>query len=286
MYSAIIPVYNERDSLEGVLRDLHRVLEALGKPFEIIVVDDGSTDGSGKIAEEAKGVQVLRHLHNKGYGAAIKTGLKQARFDWIVICDADGSYDPAELPKLVKELEGADMVVGARTGPIVHEPLHRALAKWFLRSLASYLAEYPIPDLNSGFRVFRKNLALKYRKILPSGFSLTSTITLAFFTEGLNVKYVPINYQYRVGRSKIRPLKDGFNFVTLILRTITYFKPLKIFLPLAGFLFVSAMFLAYWSIFWYGEFLYRSTLILVVASIQIASLGLIADLIVKKTNFD
>jgi glycosyltransferase involved in cell wall biosynthesis len=228
--SVIIPAYNEAAHVADQIRAVHDVMSSSGWQFEIIVVDDGSTDGTASAAAST-GARVIRHRRNRGYGAALKRGIAAAQFGWMLITDADGTYPASAIPHLLALAEDNDMVVGARTGDIVKIPAARKPAKWFLRALASYLAGQNLPDLNSGLRLMRKDLVERYLHLLPSGFSFTTTITLACACNDHPVEYVPINYLARLGESKIRP-RHAYDFALLILRTIVFFNPLKVFIPL------------------------------------------------------
>lgn len=228
--SVVIPAFNEVGHIADQIRSVRQVMEKTGWQFEIIVVDDGSSDGTGQRAV-AEGVRVLRHRRNCGYGAALKRGIDAASYDWIFITDADGTYPSEAIPDLFAEADGSEMVVGARIGQTVQIPRLRRPAKWFLNRLASYLAGQYLPDLNSGFRLMRKDLVAAYRYLLPSGFSFTTTITLAAVCNDHQVVYVPINYYARLGESKIRPL-HAYDFTLLVLRTIVFFNPLKVFIPM------------------------------------------------------
>lgn len=279
--SVVIPAYNEEDGISKVIEELKLVLDDAKQPYEIIAVDDGSTDNTAKIVEKIENTKLIQHVYNKGYGAALKTGIKSAGGDFILITDADGSYPAKAVPRLLEQVEQYDMVVGARTGKDVNIQLYRKPAKWFLSRLANYLSGTKIPDLNSGMRIFRKETAMKFFDILPSGFSFTTTITLAYLSNDYNIKYEPIDYYERTGKSKIRPLRDGLNFIMLIVRTITYFNPLKVFLPVSIVLFA----------FGFGVLLYQLIILrnvgelsvmLILAAFQIGFLGLLADLIVRK----
>lgn len=238
--SIIVPAYNEEEGIGQVLEQLCEVMRMSGWEYEILVVDDGSEDKTGDVASQYKDVTVLRHRKNRGYGAALKAGISKARAETIVIIDADGSYPSESIPLLLKQAEGYDMVVGARTTSINHTPLVRKPAKWFLRVLASYLAGQRLPDVNSGLRVMRKRLVQRFSHVLPSGFSFTTSITLALLCNDYLVHYQPIDYYPRKGRSKIRA-RDAYDFFLLILRTIVYFSPLRVFMPLGGLLFLSAV---------------------------------------------
>ena len=279
MISVVIPAHNEEKAIGAVLDELIVALE--GQAYEIIVVDDGSTDNTVKIVQENKIIKLIQHPQNMGYGAAIKTGIKNATNDLILIIDGDGSYPVKAIPELLKEADEYDMVVGARTGKEVKIQLYRKPAKWFLSMLANYLSGTKIPDLNSGMRIFRKEDVLKFFNILPSSFSFTTTLTLAYLSNDYNVKYVPIDYHERMGQSKIKPFRDGFNFIMLIVRTITYFNPLKVFLPISIALFVFGF-----AILLYEGIVLRNVadlpVMLILAAFQIGFMGLLADLIVRR----
>ena len=278
--SVVIPAYNEEGGLADVVNGLRAIMMGTGRPFEIIIVDDGSEDGTLAVAR-GLGVTVVTHPVNRGYGWALKTGIRAASGEHILICDGDGTYPPESIPGLLAHADEHDMVVAARTGESVEIPIFRRLAKGILRRLAIYLSESEIPDLNSGLRVFRREAAMAYFSILPSGFSFTTTITLAMLCNEGSVVYIPINYAKRRGRSKIRPLRDTMNFLILIMRTILYFNPLRIFLPVS--LIIGACFavsLAYDLIVL--KDLTEKTLIFMFGAIQLMAIGVLADLITKR----
>ena len=280
--SIVVPAYNEEQAIGSVLTQMKRVMDASGLGYEIIVVDDGSSDGTARVATGHDGVTVLRHPSNRGYGAALKTGIRHAWFDLICITDADGTYPNERIPDLVQQMEGCDMVVGARTGPNVAVPMIRRPAKWLLNRLADYLAQSDIPDLNSGLRVFRKDVALEFWRVLPRGFSFTTTITLALLTNDYIIKFVPIDYHPRTGRSKIRPVQDTLNFTSLIVRTVLYFAPLRVFIPLSlGLLLLGIISLIYRTVA--GGGLAVTTMVIFLAALQMAAVGLLADMIDKRS---
>lgn len=275
----VVPAYNEEGGIGPVLEELAR----LDPSWEVIVVDDGSTDRTAEIAEST-GVRVIRHRTNLGYGASLKNGIAHARAPHIVITDADGTYPNERIPELVSLLDRYHMVVGARTGLRVNIPLIRRPAKWMLNQLANYLSETRIPDLNSGLRAFRRSEVQRFLHMLPSGFSFTTTITMAFHVNDLFVHYVPIDYHRRAGRSKIRPIQDTVNFFSLILRTVLYFRPLKIFIPAALFLFLAAVGVFFYSWLWTPRIMDASVAIISMTAVQMAAIGLLADLIDKRSG--
>jgi glycosyltransferase involved in cell wall biosynthesis len=284
----VVPAYNEEHGIEGVVQRLSGL--RLGVPVEIVVVDDGSSDGTAsaleRIAPRYPMLRVIRHPVNKGYGAALKTGFARAGHDVVVITDADGTYPEDRIAELLACIDdGADMAVGARTGEEVHIPLVRRPAKAFLKALASYLAGTPIPDLNSGLRAMRRDLVLAYRPILPQGFSFTTTITLAALTNDHRVDYVSINYKKRAGSSKIRPIRDTLGFTALIIRTVIYFNPLKVFYPTAfvtGLLVLASLYRDYFVHANPG--LSVRTLLVCTLLMIVLSVGLLADLIEKRSR--
>lgn len=279
--TVIVPAYDEAEGIAQVLGELDTALRESGLAYEVLVVDDGSTDATAAIAER-QGQRVLRHGINRGYGAALKTGVRAARGEWIAITDSDGTYPNHRIPELAAMMRDWDMVVGARTGDQVRVPLARRPAKWALTALANLLVDTRIPDLNSGLRVFRRDLAQRFAPILPDGFSFTTTITLAMLSEGHRVTFVPIDYRARRGRSKIRPLYDTLNFLQLIVRTVLYFNPLKVFLPLSLFFFLAGATVALVSTLAFGKLLDVTTIVLVVTGVQILMLGMLADLVDKR----
>jgi glycosyltransferase involved in cell wall biosynthesis len=281
--SIIVPAFNEVGIIGQVLDTIIHQMSANGAQYELIVVDDGSTDGTGEVVE-AKGVRAVRHDYNRGYGSALKTGIRQSRYPLIAIIDADGTYPADVLHQLVACMDQYDMAVGSRTGEHVRIPFLRRPAKWFLKKLADYLSGFNIPDLNSGLRVFRRELAERFFGIFPDGFSFTTTITLAALTNGYRVRFLPINYYRRTeGRSTIRPMRDFLGFILLIIRLIVYFKPLNVFLPVSVMLLVIGMTKGAVDYFHQHHFGVASA-IAVLAALQIAFMGLLADLIMRRTH--
>ena len=279
----VIPAYNESKGIRPVIERLQKAL--VGAPFtwELLIVDDGSSDDTSRIVKEMD-VRVVRHDTNRGYGAALKTGLRTLESEWFAIIDADGTYPEEELIHIAEYREDHDMVIGARTGASVHIPLVRRPAKAFMRKLASYVAGIPIPDLNSGLRIMRRTIVEKFVHLLPDGFSFTTTISLAMLTDGYRVKYVPIDYHHRKGKSKIRPIYDTLNFISLILRVAIYFRPFKFFVPVAIVLMMAGVGVLFGSWYWAGKIMDSTSTILVMTGVQVFITGLIAELIVRRSQ--
>lgn len=276
--SVVVPAYNEAGGIRPTLRELRSVMEGLDRPWELIVVDDGSTDGTGEMAAE-EGATVIRVVRNRGYGAALKAGIARAAHDVIVITDADGTYPASAIPDLLGHADDFEMVVGARVGADVNIPLVRRPAKWFLGKLASYLAGQKIPDLNSGLRVVHRSLVNRFLHLLPSGFSFTTTITLAALSNDALVEYRPIDYHPRVGDSKIRS-RHAFDFLMLILRTIVFFNPLKVFLPAGMILFLVGFAKFLWDLIMVGNF--SETVVMgFLGAVIVWCVGLLSDQIAR-----
>jgi len=275
----IIPAYNEERGIENVLKSLEKFFSN----YEVMVVDDGSDDSTPEKVEKYPEVKLIKHPVNRGYGAAIKTGIKNALSDIIIIIDADATYPSDRIPDLMKRYQqgNVDMVVGSRTGENVKIPFLRKPAKWFIKKLADYLSGEDIPDINSGLRLIKKDLVNKFNKILPEGFSFTMTITLSLLTNGYSVEYIPIDYHKRKGKSKLRPLRDTYGFLKLIVRTVLYFQPLKVFMPLSFLFFLVGFILLIYRIFIAEAFVTTIT-ILFMAAFQLFIVGLLADLIDKR----
>ena len=228
--SLIIPSYNEELSIAEVIAEYQEHLEKCDLPFEIIVVDDGSKDRTAEIALHA-GARVIRHRRNRGVGAARKTGVRDAKWNAILMTDGDGTYPADQVPEMVKHLQYSDMVIGARGEEQGTFRLLRWAVKRCIRKFACYLAGSEIPDLNSGLRIFYKDLALRFFYLLPDGHSWVSTITLCSLTNGFRVDFIPIEYRRRIGKSKFHPVRDTYQYFLTVVRTVTYFSPLRVFMP-------------------------------------------------------
>ena len=282
--SLVLPVYNEEEALEGDLRAALEALRATDWEWEIVVVDDGSTDRSPEIAASFPEARLIRHPYNMGGGQARTTGIRSATGEVVVISDADGTYPMRDIPRLVEAMDGCEMVVGARTKEAGTLKFLRVPAKFFIRKLAEFISGARIPDLNSGMRAIRRDTALPYLHMLPNGHSWVSTITLAFLNNGHPVKYVPIDYYPRKGRSTFHPVKDTGSYLMTIFRTITWFSPLKIFLPLGLLLLLTGLGKMIADIVRYSWHIAPSTVILLLGGLQVLVLGLIADMIAKRSS--
>jgi glycosyltransferase involved in cell wall biosynthesis len=274
--SVVIPAFNEEKAIGQTVAEVHDSLSNLPLDFEIIVVDDGSTDGT-RAAAEKSGAKVITSDENRGYGAALKTGITAGTSTYVAIIDADGTYPASGIPHMLELARTADMVVAARDASMTNVPWIRRPAKLILSKFANFLAQRKIPDLNSGLRVFRRTSLVRFLPLLPSGFSFTTTITLCMICSELRVKYVPIDYRRRIGRSSMRAT-DFLNFLLLVLRAIVLFNPLRVFLPIGAVLFVLGAIKLVYDIFTV-ENLSESAVLGVLGAIMIWTFGLLADMI-------
>ena len=277
-----MPAYNEGETIALVLANLKNELN--GKlTHEIIVVNDGSNDNSRQILEKIPYIKLINHTRNTGYGSALKTGIKKSQYDWILTFDSDGSHPPHQIMDLVKFCDNHDLIIGARTGGQSYDTFFRKTGRKIVTKFAQYISGEKIEDINSGFRIFKKELPQKFWPLLPDGFSFSSTSTVASHVSRYPVKYVSINATKRAGgKSTIRPAHDFAGFMSLITKIAIYFKPLKVFIPISIFLFVSAVSVLVIGWFFFGGVLDITFAILIMASIQSLIFGLIAEMIVKR----
>ena len=268
--TVLIPACNERASIEQVVADLRSAA-----PWrEILVVDDGSTDGTGEAASRA-GARVVRHPYNKGNGAAVKSGIRAATGDYILIIDGDGQHKPSDALALITPLGEYDLVVGARSAT-TQAGARRRLGNAALNRLASYLSERDIPDLTSGFRAARREYLLEFLHLLPNGFSTPTTTTLSFLRAGYNVTFHPIEARQRVGDSKIRLSRDGPKFFLIVLRVMTIFSPLRVFLPIAAGSFAIGVGYGIWNVITHRHIPNGSVLLLMLA-VVVLLIGLVSE---------
>ena len=288
--SIIIPCFNEAGAIE---RTVNQILAVISRErtqrCELIVVDDGSTDGSRQCLEQLSKdknqdqFRIILHARNLGYGAALKTGIQRSRAELICITDADGTYPNDRIPDLLQQAQEHDMVVGARIGQDVDYSKIRSIPKMILVPWVSFLCGSNVPDMNSGLRVFRRDIALRYLKILPDGFSFTTTITICFLRNRRDVFFTPISYSKRIGKSHIKPIKDTLRFVQLIARTGMYFAPMRLLMPVClvfGALFSAS---ALFDLFILQD-LTDKTILLAFICINVAMFAMLADMIDKRSD--
>ena len=285
--SVVLPCYNERDHVELEVKRIRAALEAAGMSYELICVDDGSTDGTGEVLQQLAGVRTILLPRNQGSGTARRIGTQQARGQVVVWTDADMTYPNELIPELVAQLDDTwDQVVGARRTEAGTHKLFRVPAKWAIRKLASFLTDTDIPDLNSGLRAFKRSVAQPYLRLLPSGFSCVTTITLAFLSNGHPVKYVPIDYFKRAGRSKFHPFKDAYNYLLQVLRMVMYFNPLRVLMPVALTLLGLTGVKLVFDLIRHDLHVAGSTVLVGLAAFNIMAIALLADLVVRRTSTD
>ena len=268
--SVIVPAFNEGLSVRQLVVDLQNV----ARWHEILVIDDGSSDDTGEQAA-AGGARVIHHPYNKGNGAAVKTGIRQASGTFVLIVDADGQHQPGDALRLVNQLNEFELVVGARS-MATQASLSRRLGNSLLNNLASYLTNRPIPDLTSGFRAARRDCLLEFLHLVPNGFSTPTTTTLAFLKAGYSVQFVPIEAATRQGSSKIRLGSDGAKFVLILLKLITIFSPLRIFVPVSLATFTLGAAYAVWTILTQSH-VTNSSVLLILLSVIMFLIGLVSE---------
>jgi len=268
--SVVIPACNERAVIGEVIKEL-----AAAAPWhEIIVVDDGSTDGTGDEARSA-GARVVRHPYNKGNGAAVKSGIRAAAGEFILIIDGDGQHKPSDAIALVAQLGDYDLVIGARSAE-TQAGARRRMGNAALNRLASFLTEREIPDLTSGFRCARREYLLEFLHLLPNGFSTPTTTTLAFVRAGYNVTFLPIEARTRTGVSKIRLTRDGPKFLLIVLRVMTIFSPLRVFLPIAGASFAVGALYGAWNLAVHAK-IPNGSVLLIMFAVVVVLIGLVSE---------
>jgi glycosyltransferase involved in cell wall biosynthesis len=283
--SVVLPCYNERDNVEQEVKRIRAALEAAEMTYEVLCIDDGSTDGTREVLQSIPGIRAILLPRNQGSGTARRIGTQQARGRVVAWTDADMTYPNERIPELVAQLDQTyDQVVGARTTEAGTYKLARVPAKWAIRKLASFLTNTDIPDLNSGLRVFKRSVAEPYLRLLPPGFSCVTTITLSFLSNGHPVKYVPIDYFKRAGRSKFHPLRDAYNYIIQVLRMVMYFNPLRVLMPVALTLLAATVAKAGLDLVVHDLRVTGSTVLVGLAAFNIMAIALLADLVVRRTS--
>lgn len=268
--SVLVPAYNEAHAVA----DLVEALKRQAHWQEIIVVDDGSTDGTGELAARA-GARVVRHPYNKGNGAAVKTGLRNAAGTYVLIVDADGQHQPHDTLRLVNQLQQYELVVGARSADS-QASWSRRIGNTLLNRIATFLTGQAIPDLTSGFRAARRDCMLEFIHLFPNGFSTPTTSTMSFIRAGYSVRFEPIVAAQRLGSSKIRLGADGVRFVLILLKIITVFSPLRLFVPVSGTMFLLGALYAVWTIATQSH-VTNSSVLLILSSVLILLIGLVSE---------
>ncbi len=286
--TVVLPAYNEAGHVVAEVDRISAALKATDYSFEILVVDDGSTDGTGDRVEGLPFVRLMRFPTNRGSGTARRIGSAEAYGRYVVWTDADMTYPNERIPELVDHLVAgkAHQVVGARTTEEGTMKALRVPAKWAIRRLAEYLSNTRIPDLNSGLRAFSKEHALPYLGLLPAGFSCVTTITLAFLANGLLVDYIPISYAEREGRSHFHPIKDAYRYILQVVRMSTFFEPLRVFAPIALTLITIGSAKIVLDLFTKDLRITTNAVLALLSGLILFSLGLLADLIVRVNRHD
>jgi glycosyltransferase involved in cell wall biosynthesis len=280
--TVVLPVHNEVGHVADEVERIREALERSRYSYEIIAIDDASTDGTLEVLKRFPELRVIEFKINRGCGYARRVGTREARGDVVVWTDADMTYPNHLIPELVAELESPyQQVVGARRTEEGTHAWARRPMKWFVRSLASYLTATHIPDLNSGFRAFRRETAKPYLHMLPDGFSCVTTITLAFLSNGHLVRYWDIDYAQRAGRSKFHWIRDTYLYVLQVLRIIMTFNPLRVFLPLGGALLLLAFGKILFDVFDKSFRITTNAVILTIVAVQVVAIGLLADLVCR-----
>jgi len=286
--SIVLPCYNEQDHVVAEVERICEAMDASGYTYELVAYDDASTDDTFlRLHEAAARFPHLRVVHfdrNGGAGTVRRVGTGRARGEVVVWTDADMTYPNERIPELVQMLEkdpSVDQVVGARTSEEGTHKILRVPAKWFIRKLAERLTNTKIPDLNSGLRAFRREVALPYLRLLPPGFSCVTTITIAFLSNQHDVRYVPIAYAKRAGTSKFRFVSDAYRYILQVLRMVMYFNPLKVLMPVALTLLAIGIAKGVFDLAVHPLRFAVNTVLIFVTGLIIASLALLADLIVR-----
>lgn len=282
--SIVLPVFNEIEHLDEELERIRDAMEASQYSFEIIVVDDASTDGSAERLDEIPWIRLIAFRANRGPGAARKIGTEAALGEIVAWSDVDMSYPNDQLPRLVEALDGYDQVVGARTSEEGTHKLARVPAKWFIRRLAEWLSSTKIPDLNSGFRAFRKDVADQFLHLLPDGFSHVTTMTMVFLANGYSVGYVDIDYAKRSGDSKFRLVADTRLYLRQVTRMVMMWNPLRVLTPVATVLFLVGFSKLVFDLIDKNFRVGTNTLLVVLTAGMVFVVALLADLVVQVTR--
>jgi glycosyltransferase involved in cell wall biosynthesis len=274
--SVVLPVYNEALNIRRLLAEVRGVMEEIGRSYEIIAVDDGSDDGTAELLAEVDFVRTITSPYNKGNGATVKSGIRNSRGRLIILMDGDGQHDPRSIRSLLEKAEDYELVIGARTDGTA-QALHRRLANLFYNRLAGYVSGHTVEDLTSGFRVAHRDKIARFIPLFPNGFSYPATSTLAFLRSGFSVAFVPVSMRRREGKSKISLPRDGMRFVLIVIKTISLFNPLRIFLPASALCIVLGIAHAAFKILVQGTRYTNLSILFVSTGVLIFFIGLVSE---------
>lgn len=275
----IIPACNEEKTIADVIGRVRLTMERMNVSYEIIVIDDGSKDGTGQLAKKA-GALVISHPYNIGNGAAVKTGIRNSKGKILVMMDGDGQHNPEDIPHLMEKIGQYDMVVGARTSDS-DSSFHRNVANKFYNLFASYICKRKIQDLTSGFRALKGDVARQFVSLLPNTFSYPTTITMAILRSGYSLSYVPIKANRCAGKSKIKLIRDGSRFFLIILKIATLFSPMRVFLPVSLVVFMIGLVYGLYKIFFLDARYGPTSAMLITMSVLIFMVGLVSEQIAQ-----
>ncbi len=281
--SIIIPAFREEAALGSVVQKIQEVMFTYARTYEILVIDDGSDDNTAAEARNA-GATVIAHPYTIGNGAAVKTGIRNARGAYLVMLDGDGQHDPQDIPRLLEKLDAYDMVVGARTAQS-QQSFQRRLANRIYNLCASYICKRKIDDLTSGFRAIKTEIARRFVYLIPNTFSYPTTLTLAIVRAGHSLVYVPIDTKWRSGKSKIKPVQDGARFFLIIIKIATLFSPMRVFLPVSVIVFLIGLGYGLVKIFFMDARYGPTSAMLMTMAVVIFMVGLVSDQ-VAQLRFD
>lgn len=281
--SVIIPAFNEGEVIASIVRQVREVLDTYSQSYEVLVIDDGSSDETAAQARSA-GAVVYSHPYNIGNGAAIKSGIRNAKGESLILMDGDGQHNPTDIPRLFEKLESFDMVVGARTADSVATP-QRKLANRIYNRFATYMCKHRIEDLTSGFRAIKTDIARQFVSLLPNEFSYPTTITMAVVRSGYSLTYIPIRTNSRIGKSKIKPLRDGSRFFMIIIKIAILFSPMRVFLPVSAAMFLVGLGYGLFRILFMGGRYGPTSAMLITMSVVVFMVGLVSEQVAQQ-RFD
>ncbi len=274
--SLILPAFNESEAIAQSLTRIIDFMKSHFSDYEIIVVNDASTDSTAEEVLKFPGIILLSHPYNKGNGSAVRTGIRNAKKEFVIMMDADGQHDITDITNIAELLGTYDCVVGSRTSSS-HGSFHRNIANKFYNRLASYVTNINIEDLTSGYRGFRTSVIKKFLYMFPNGFSYPTTSTLAIIKGGYNLKYCPVHTKKRIGKSKIKIFRDGFRFLLIIIKITVLFSPLKVFLPVSLLFVLSGLTHMFYKVIVLGARYTQFSVFLISVGVIIFLIGLLSE---------